>query len=515
MWMFFKKRQYVLFGFVLFQALRAFAQDIAVTPYSGFSMPAPEQVTALAFSGDGKYLLGGSKNGSFQCWDLERKTPIAVWALKGTPIFVNFLSENKTFVAVDKSGNVSVIGLLSGSALVTFKSKGSPRRIALDAGKRYLAIASEEEWIEVFDVNAKMPAGAIDARGKIKDILFLGFDRLGEQLVAITAGAKAVSWNPSTQRLIREVSLRSNELHGSQSVIHAAATNRASNIFVVGLQEVALPKGSVQGIRKPTDLIRRNQIIAFDWNSGIEVKRVKTNWRVDLAALGPGNDHVVVINNSDNYITLIDLRKGEVGSSVAMAEKPQVLTVAETDRWLAAGAEKGKIAVWTLEFRQGPTAENISSKLPSLSGRIRTAQANTGPALSPDVPTTIAILPFQAKGISQDVADLCVDLMISSLANFSYITLVERNRIQEVMKEFELQMTGLTEQNGAEIGKLLNADNVILGSIGALGSSYLFNARILDVETGRVIKGRQVICEECRSQDIYDAVNLLISTIAR
>lgn len=42
-----------------------------------------------------------------------------------------------------------------------------------------------------------------------------------------------------------------------------------------------------------------------------------------------------------------------------------------------------------------------------------------------------------------------------------------------------------------------------------------FNARIVDVETARVVLGRQVLCEECREQDFFDAIKMVSSTIAQ
>ena len=388
--------------------------------------------------------------------------------------------------------------------------------MALDAGKRFLAVATAKEHIEVLDLEAGMPVGSIDARNKLKNLLFLGFNRLGEQLVAITKRAKVVSWNPVTQRLLREFALTSNEIHGSKSVIHSAATNRASNIFVVGLQEVALPKGGLKGNRaRPTDLVRQNMILAYDWNGGFEIKRVKFPYgTIEEIALGPGNDHVAVTNNKNNDITLVDLRKGELSSSVTMAAEPKVLVVSDDDQWLAAGGPKGMVFVWELDFRAKPTAETIASVLPSFSGRIRTA-SNQEPALAPDIPTTFAILSFESKGLAQNLGDAGLDMLTTYLANFDYISLVERQKILAIIEELKLQASDLTERNGAQIGRLLNADKILLCSVSAIGSSYIFNARIVDVETARVVKGRQVMCEECRDQDIFDAINLLGTTIAR
>jgi len=291
-------------------------------------------------------------------------------------------------------------------------------------------------------------------------------------------------------------------------VVHCAATNRAANLFVVGLQEVALPRGGASG-----GLVRQNSVIVYDWESGSEIKRVKLDAVADGMALGPGNDHVAIMNQDSQNMTLLDLRKGEIRHQVHLEEKPEVLAVAGNDRWLASGSHDGQVSVWSLEFQE-PNPAASGSPDHKMSGRIRSLSGED-PALTPENPVTLAILPLEAKGLPSNVSDICLDVMSARLANVKYVTLVERQRIQDIISQLKLPMMGLTEENGAEVGKLLNAKVVLLGSVGTLGTSYVFSVRLLEVETGKVIGGRQVVCEECRDQDILDAVTLLTSIIAR
>jgi len=352
-----KAKEIVLFSNVALPPSQTSIQDITaippeklVTPYAPFTMKAKKDVVALAFSNDGKLLLSGNKNKEIQCWDLERKESVLAVKLKKDIVFLDFLNET-SIVSVDKSGNVFVIDLPTGKLEKVFSSKSDPRKVTIDAVKRNLAIATKKEYIEIFDLKARMRAGTIDARNKIKDIRFLGFDYLGTQLIGITKKAKAFSWNPSTQSLLREVAIQSSKVHGSKSAIHSASTNPGSNIFVVGLQEVALPKGGLQKQTGFGDLVRQNMIIAYDLTTGMETKRIKTIERIDEIALGPGSDYVMVINDDSNDIVVINLRNGDVVSSVTMEERPQVVAVAGNDSWLAAGAKKGLISVWALNFR--------------------------------------------------------------------------------------------------------------------------------------------------------------------
>ena len=232
-----------------------------------------------------------------------------------------------------------------------------------------------------------------------------------------------------------------------------------------------------------------------------------------MLAMGPGNDHAIVANGKSESATVIDLRKGEIGSSVSLDAEPTTLVVSEDGEWLAVGAKDGTVTVWKLAFRGLAVSEDLSNPQPTLSGRIRVI-GETSPILSGPSQTTLAILPFEDRGESENIASTITEILTTRLANVDHLRLVERIEINSILGEFALQDRGITEANGLEIGKMLNADNVLLGSISELGSTYMFAIRMLNVETTEVVSGRQVICEECRPADLFDAINLLGSTIA-
>jgi TolB-like protein len=131
------------------------------------------------------------------------------------------------------------------------------------------------------------------------------------------------------------------------------------------------------------------------------------------------------------------------------------------------------------------------------------------------VPVKIAIMGFEGKGVSDDVADVCASSLTNALANIDYITLVERRQIEKIINEQKFQLSGLTEEEGVEVGKISKSDIVLLGNVGKLGTSLVLSARMISVTTGKVLKAREVVCEECRDQDICDAITMLASTIAQ
>ena len=61
--------------------------------------------------------------------------------------------------------------------------------------------------------------------------------------------------------------------------------------------------------------------------------------------------------------------------------------------------------------------------------------------------------------------------------------------MEEVLKEQGLQQSGCTTSECAvEVGALLGVDKMITGSIGRIGSLFTLSARIIDVETGEILK---------------------------
>jgi hypothetical protein len=66
---------------------------------------------------------------------------------------------------------------------------------------------------------------------------------------------------------------------------------------------------------------------------------------------------------------------------------------------------------------------------------------------------------------------------------------VERAMLNSVMKEQELSLTGLvSDSKAAQIGRLLAAENLVVGKIVVLGNQYRVTARIVETETSVVKK---------------------------
>ena len=104
---------------------------------------------------------------------------------------------------------------------------------------------------------------------------------------------------------------------------------------------------------------------------------------------------------------------------------------------------------------------------------------------------TVAVLDFEGIGVSQEEAKALSNRFGSEfleLAGYKF-TLVERQAMGEILKEQGLQQTGcVSSECAVEVGAALGAQLIIIGSISKVGSIFSVNARMLDVETSRILK---------------------------
>jgi Flp pilus assembly protein TadD/TolB-like protein len=97
----------------------------------------------------------------------------------------------------------------------------------------------------------------------------------------------------------------------------------------------------------------------------------------------------------------------------------------------------------------------------------------------------IAVLDLDAKGVglSQGVADALTETVRYEFAKQESIDLVAREKMKELAKEKAFQLTGCTDVVCAvQIGKALNVQKVVIGSVAKLGAKYTLFLRAVDVE---------------------------------
>ena len=99
----------------------------------------------------------------------------------------------------------------------------------------------------------------------------------------------------------------------------------------------------------------------------------------------------------------------------------------------------------------------------------------------------IAVMDFDTQDLSRSTGVMAADLMRTNLSNEKCFTVIERGRINLIIKEYNFQQTGLTDKSKAiELGRLLAANKILTGTVMKLGEQIVITVRLLDVESGRI-----------------------------
>lgn len=106
----------------------------------------------------------------------------------------------------------------------------------------------------------------------------------------------------------------------------------------------------------------------------------------------------------------------------------------------------------------------------------------------------IAIMPFKAP---TELIGLSVsDLFVTELMRMGRYQLVERTQLANVLSEAEIALSGLSDARAVELGNMLGADGVVIGTVDEFttvahrGKTYSvvgISVRLIDCESGRVM----------------------------
>lgn len=113
---------------------------------------------------------------------------------------------------------------------------------------------------------------------------------------------------------------------------------------------------------------------------------------------------------------------------------------------------------------------------------------------------TIGIINLDAKGVSEVEAEVLSDKLRSHITQLvssdeyrqmkekdSY-EVVERQNMDRIFEQFDVQNTGCVSDSCAiEFGKMLQADRILLGTIGIIGNTFSVSTRIIDIESSKTV----------------------------
>lgn len=137
--------------------------------------------------------------------------------------------------------------------------------------------------------------------------------------------------------------------------------------------------------------------------------------------------------------------------------------------------------------QQTETPKNLTAGLNDLSDQI-------GKGLAENQKRRIAVVEFvDLKGNLTDLGRHISEELITKLFQSGKFTVVERQRLNQIISEQKLSLTGIIDPASAQkLGKLLGVDAIASGSVSDLTKTVKVNARLISTETGEVFSAASV-----------------------
>lgn len=103
----------------------------------------------------------------------------------------------------------------------------------------------------------------------------------------------------------------------------------------------------------------------------------------------------------------------------------------------------------------------------------------------------VVIVPFDAKGVPQDEADVVTELFISEYAATGKATVPDRNSFDKLAKEQSFQASSWSDSEKiAKLGKAINANQAVVGQIMKFREEVIVTIKVIDINTTEILSSK-------------------------
>ncbi|MDH4156294.1 MAG: hypothetical protein OEW00_03345 [candidate division Zixibacteria bacterium] len=465
------------------------------------------KITAIAFSDDSRLVVAGTLKGPVYVWDTESGDLLHNLQFHKKAVNAAVLSgDGKYLAAASDDGKISIWDLESGALTNTLSDlKGKAACISLSPNGRLIVAGGSSREIYLWE----FPSGSLKGKlkGHEKDVVFVAFGSNDSELISVGKDKRIIWWDVDRQVIARQVDIAVHTVPNSGNDIVVATSSTDGRLIAVGLDEQVLEKGG-RGMKF------KYQVAFYDWSDGSLVKVLEDNQKsVSLLELTPRNCYIVLDNSTlqVNTLSFRNTSTGRVDYEYELKGAIQQYAVAPDADWLAVATsdaesrKSSRLGLWELTI-EAPATTCLGSRF--------TITTPESPLIQFGGPYIVAVLPFGSAEESGNLGQSVPRFLESKLVNSPHVRIVERNKIDEVIKEIEFQRSGYTEQQAAQIGKILGAQYLITGSVDELGHDKIISVKLINTETSEILGIRAVHCKACSLEEIFEAVALLATTIA-
>lgn len=126
----------------------------------------------------------------------------------------------------------------------------------------------------------------------------------------------------------------------------------------------------------------------------------------------------------------------------------------------------------------------------------------------------IAVLGILSRTTNSAVdVNTLTEMLQKSLSEKKPFLIVERTALSNILAEYRLDLTGLTESGKGPIAAIKEADKLAVGSVSQVGDKYILIIKVLDVRTG--VMDVSVTAESRTAEGLFDLVASLADRIAK
>ena len=107
----------------------------------------------------------------------------------------------------------------------------------------------------------------------------------------------------------------------------------------------------------------------------------------------------------------------------------------------------------------------------------------------PSSKSNIAVVQLLGGNISKSAIVALTDRLRFELFQTNYFQVIERDIMDEILMEQGFQQSGCTTNECAvEMGKLINVENIISGSINKVGNTFSSSIKMINIQDGNIVK---------------------------
>jgi WD40 repeat protein len=462
--------------------------------------------TVLAFSANARFLAVGNRRGEIAVFDVEAAREVqSLRPVKSRVTGIAFSADGSTVIVAGEDKQIVEVDLLGGAVGRSVRTEKKIRSIDLSPDGRLVLWAGDDGSVRLLS-SRLMPQEELSSSNLFKKrAFFAAFGIEGSEIFVAAEEGRSAFWALGEGDPVRQ-----NELVRESYV--AAGRDAGGQLLALGVKGVSLTARAGGSMRADT----HHKVQLFDWNRGRVVREID-ELRDEVTAVAVSPDRALVaIATGDGVIDAYSTQETRRVLGISSGANAGQLAFSPDGQWLAAGMEDGGVKVWEISGAQ------VSAQGPAVtSGGDVLSQSSKFEFQSPREPLitsfdrfTMAVLDLANMGVEETLSATVTNLVVSRLANVPFIELVERGAIEQVIGELKLQNTGVTSaRDAAEIGRILNTQKVLLGNVNQLGSSVTISLRLVETESARVEGAREILCRNCRPEDLPQAMSLLVSSL--